>query len=79
MSALRPKADMFSVEIDVCFVPLADMKGGKRYTTRHIRAHGSTAASINSNLSALQASGDRNHANGRLRGLLRLQRLRRDN
>ena len=25
MSALPPKADMFSVEIDVCFVPIADM------------------------------------------------------
>ena len=24
MSALPPKADMFSVEIDVCFVPIAD-------------------------------------------------------
>ena len=24
MSALPPKADMFSVKIDVCFVPLAD-------------------------------------------------------
>jgi hypothetical protein len=25
MSALPPKADMFSVEIDVCFVPIADI------------------------------------------------------
>jgi hypothetical protein len=25
MSALSPKADMFSVEIDVCFVPGADV------------------------------------------------------
>ena len=25
MSALTPKADMFSVEIDVCFVPIADI------------------------------------------------------
>ena len=25
MSALPPKADMFSVEIDVCFVPLTDI------------------------------------------------------
>ena len=25
MSALPPKADMFSVEIEVCFVPRADM------------------------------------------------------
>ena len=25
MSALPPKADMFSVEIDVCFVPKADI------------------------------------------------------
>ena len=25
MSALPPKADMFSVEIDVCFVPTADI------------------------------------------------------
>ena len=24
MSALSPKADMFSVEINVCFVPVAD-------------------------------------------------------
>jgi hypothetical protein len=28
MSALPPKADMFSVEIDVCFVPIADMPVG---------------------------------------------------
>jgi hypothetical protein len=27
MSALPPKADMFSVEIDVCFVPIADIRG----------------------------------------------------
>ena len=26
MSALRPKADMFSVKIDVCFVPIADIQ-----------------------------------------------------
>ena len=26
MSALPPKADMFSVEIDVCFVPLTDIR-----------------------------------------------------
>jgi hypothetical protein len=26
MSALPPKADMFSVEIDVCFVPEADIE-----------------------------------------------------
>jgi hypothetical protein len=26
MSALPPKADMFSVEIDVCFVPQADIR-----------------------------------------------------
>ena len=26
MSALPPKADMFSVKIDVCFVPIADTK-----------------------------------------------------
>ena len=26
MSALPPKADMFSVELDVCFVPLADVE-----------------------------------------------------
>jgi hypothetical protein len=25
MSALAPKADMFSVELDVCFVPIADI------------------------------------------------------
>ena len=25
MSALPPKADMFSVKIDVCFVPIADI------------------------------------------------------
>ena len=25
MSALPPKADMFSVELDVCLVPIADM------------------------------------------------------
>jgi hypothetical protein len=25
MSALPPKADMFSVEIDVCFVPIGDI------------------------------------------------------
>ena len=25
MSALPPKADMFSVELDVCFVPLTDI------------------------------------------------------
>jgi hypothetical protein len=25
MSALPPKADMFSIEIDVCFVPIADI------------------------------------------------------
>ena len=31
MSALPPKADMFSVEIDVCFVPIADIaQAGKR-------------------------------------------------
>ena len=27
MSALPPKADMFSVKIDVCFVPIADIVG----------------------------------------------------
>jgi hypothetical protein len=27
MSALPPKADMLSVEINVCFVPLADIHG----------------------------------------------------
>ena len=27
MSALPPKADMFSVELDVCFVPIADISG----------------------------------------------------
>jgi hypothetical protein len=27
MSALPPKADMFSVELDVCFVPKADLAG----------------------------------------------------
>jgi len=27
MSALQPKADMFSVEIDVGFVPIADVNG----------------------------------------------------
>jgi hypothetical protein len=26
MSALPPKADMFIVEIDVCFVPIADIR-----------------------------------------------------
>ena len=45
---------------------------------RHIRAHGGTNASINSDLSALWASGHRNHAHERLRGLLRLQGLRKD-
>ena len=29
MSALPPKADMFSVGIDVCFVPVADIDGGR--------------------------------------------------
>jgi len=26
MPALPPKADMFSAEIDVCFVPIADLE-----------------------------------------------------
>ena len=26
MSALPPKADMFSVKIDVCFVPITDIR-----------------------------------------------------
>jgi hypothetical protein len=30
MSALPPKADVFSVEIDVCFVPEADMAEAAR-------------------------------------------------
>ena len=30
MSALPPKADMLSVEIDVCFVPIADIDNGNR-------------------------------------------------
>jgi hypothetical protein len=30
MSALPPKADMFSVEVDVCFVPEADMTLGPK-------------------------------------------------
>jgi hypothetical protein len=33
MSALPPKADMFSVEIDVCFVPQADT--GKNIPASH--------------------------------------------
>jgi len=27
MSALTPKADMCNVELDVCFVPIADISG----------------------------------------------------
>jgi hypothetical protein len=30
MSALPPKADMFGVEIDVCFVPQADIEANER-------------------------------------------------
>ena len=30
MSALPPKADMFSVDIDVCFVPIADISPQSR-------------------------------------------------
>ena len=30
MSALPPKADIFSVEIDVCFVPIADLAHERR-------------------------------------------------
>ena len=30
MSALPPKADMLSVEIDVCFVPITDIPGGRK-------------------------------------------------
>ena len=44
MSALPPKADMFSVEIDVCFVPEADKQEGKlsglvetSHAARHLR------------------------------------------
>jgi len=33
MSALPPKADIFSFEIDVCFVPEADMTIRRRVTT----------------------------------------------
>jgi hypothetical protein len=41
MSALTPKADMFSVEIDVRFVPIADIrnslnKGRDRLTTAYL-------------------------------------------
>jgi hypothetical protein len=39
---------------------------------RHILRHGGTAAPIDSDLSALRAPGDRNYANERLRGHLRL-------
>jgi hypothetical protein len=35
MSALSPKADMFSVGIDVCYVPIADIG---RYKTGSQRA-----------------------------------------
>jgi hypothetical protein len=28
MSALPPKAEMFSVELDVCFVPETDIRNG---------------------------------------------------
>jgi hypothetical protein len=33
MSALPPKADMFSVEIDVCFVPIADLRSRGEFAT----------------------------------------------
>ena len=38
MSALPPKADMLSVEIDVCFVPIADISPQSR--------EGPTASSV---------------------------------
>lgn len=37
MSALPPKADMFSVEIDVCKVPIADISRWKAQKSPHSR------------------------------------------
>ena len=38
MPALPPKADMFSVEIDVCFVPLTDVRAVRGAPARTIVA-----------------------------------------
>jgi hypothetical protein len=44
----------------------------------HVRTHGRTATPVDSDVPALRPSVDRNDARERLRGLLRLQGLRRD-
>ena len=42
MSALPPKADMLSVEINVCFVPEADLRAMSQYSVECERTRSET-------------------------------------
>jgi hypothetical protein len=80
MSALPPKADMFSVKIDVCIVPLADMGWEKRRASppsgglstrqgfKRCLGHAvESHSAVDSRCHAFRSSGD-NHSDLRLLG-----------
>ena len=46
MSALPPKADMFSFEIDVCFVPIADINHLPVQRGRYVPSDWSSLAGV---------------------------------